>query len=71
MDDAFYIPKLSSEKLASWTKARATVDGSEILHQSMGSRVTINLHGFVHLRWLAQFLPSVSPHHFKINRILW
>ena len=38
---AFYIPKLSFEKLASWTQAtaRSTVDGSEILHKSMGSRV--------------------------------
>ena len=70
MDDAFYIPKLSSEKLASWTQARATVDGSEVLRQSMGSRVTIDLHGFVHSRWLAEFLPSVPPHHFKMKRFL-
>ena len=42
MYDAFDIPKLSSKKLTSWTKARATVDGPGILHQSMGSRATID-----------------------------
>ena len=57
MYDAFDIPKLSSKKLTSWTKSRATVDGPEILHQSMGSRATIDLHGCVYIPdgWLNFF----------------
>ena len=59
------IPGISKREMVIYFSRRAILLMEEILHQLIGNLsfyLQYHLHGFVHPRWFAGFLPSTVPH---------